>query len=220
MCGEEKLQRDLHVRGATNRCPYCKDVISDLKEVVACAPCGARHHEECYQSHGACASCSSTDVLVARSKARARRERPPKGSVIEVEELQDGGTRYTWPSFGGQALAFFLIIFISCIVTIPLLIWPLWKYMRRNSRRSSLTLRDDELEIEIHGMMGTKHEKASRDDVGAVRLARVAQQGFMRVSVDVGVDRIPIGAVGGFPVLKEPELEWLHEVMQEWKEVG
>ena len=55
MGGEEKLQKaKVGMRHAPGRCPYCKDLITVGEQVVACAGCGSRHHEDCYTEHGAC----------------------------------------------------------------------------------------------------------------------------------------------------------------------
>src|SRR5205807_9056797 len=90
-----KPDERLRVDASPTRCPYCKDVLSDVKDLVACARCGARHHESCHREHGSCATCGSTETLVHRSVARARRESPPLGSKIEVAR-QGEETTYTW----------------------------------------------------------------------------------------------------------------------------
>ncbi|HZU99607.1 MAG TPA: RING finger protein [Planctomycetota bacterium] len=47
-------------------CPYCKGGLAHDEPLVACAPCAARHHEDCYQELGRCASCGSFEALVPR----------------------------------------------------------------------------------------------------------------------------------------------------------
>jgi len=219
MGGEAKPERikDLGIQGA-GRCPYCRDLVTDPKEVVACAACGARHHEPCRNEHGACAACGATDVLVPRTKAAPAREKPPRGSTITVEELPDGGVRYAWPSTNTQAMLVWSVV-LACTVFGALLIpVVLWLGMTRGKRKSQITLREGGIEIEMHGVVTSTQEQAPRADVGAVRLTRMQQ--VQVLSVDVGVDRIPIGGAAGFSSLKPPEQEWLYEVLQGWKEQG
>jgi len=214
--GTEKTNEDLRIRGAPNRCPYCRDAIGDLKEVVACASCGARHHEACHTEHGACSSCGSADVLVARSRTRQAREEPPQGSSIEVRKLPTGGVEYSWPGFTGQHLMLWFVLLACTLIGLPLFLWALLVYLR--GQKSRLVLRDDRLEITRVGLTGATTHSASRQDVGAIRLGRIGQQGMLRASVDIGVNRIPLGIVGGMVSLKEPEIEWLHQALQAWKE--
>lgn len=219
MGGEPKPERirDLGLQGA-GRCPYCRDLITDAAKVVACAACGARHHEDCRAEHGACAACGASELLVPRDRSTAPppRSAPPRGSKIQVEELSNGARKLSWPSQGGQALAVWCILVGSMIVTIPLIpLLLLWAWHRKQER-STLILGDHALAIEMVGLFGRKKVTATREDVGAVRLTRNQQQ--QRLSVDVGVDRIGIGMSGAFPVLKEPEQEWLYEQLTAWKE--
>ena len=48
-------------------------------------------------------------------------------------------------------------------------------------------------------------------EIGAVRLERVGER--QRLTIDHGAERIEIGAF-----LREPEREWLYEVLKQWKE--
>lgn len=220
MGGEAKPERlkDLGIQGA-GRCPFCRDLITDAKEVVACAACGARHHEACRNEHGACASCSATDVLVPRTKTTvAVREKPPRGSVITVRELDDGGVRYAWPSTNTQAIVLWSVLLACTLFGAALIPFIIWQGYRRKRVESFLTLRDDALELELSGLFTTKSERAPRADVGAVRLTR--HQQIQVLSVDVGVDRINVGGQAGFSSLKPPEQEWLYEILQRWKEQG
>lgn len=50
--------------GAT-RCPFCHDECSVAAEVAVCRACLSRHHAECWNEGGACASCSSSEYLDA-----------------------------------------------------------------------------------------------------------------------------------------------------------
>lgn len=58
------MSLEIHVRGSPSRCPYCKEGIGAVRDVVACALCGARHHAACREEHGRCAVCSSVELLV------------------------------------------------------------------------------------------------------------------------------------------------------------
>lgn len=51
-------------------CPYCKDGLAEPRDVVACARCGARHHDECFTDLARCASCGSSELLAHRELAR------------------------------------------------------------------------------------------------------------------------------------------------------
>ena len=53
----------------------------------------------------------------------------------------------------------------------------------------------------------------------SVRIDRAGQNGYLRLSVDVGADRHQlVGTPALPPSLREPEIEWLHEVLMAWKE--
>lgn len=45
--------------GSLDQCPFCHDQVEPI-DGVACATCLARHHDECWDSHGACSACNST----------------------------------------------------------------------------------------------------------------------------------------------------------------
>jgi hypothetical protein len=55
-------------------CPYCKGRLAHDETLVACAPCAARHHEDCYQELGRCASCGSFEALVPRRPLQRGRD--------------------------------------------------------------------------------------------------------------------------------------------------
>jgi hypothetical protein len=63
--------RGLEVRGSPTRCPYCHNDVSP-EETVACQSCLARHHAECWNSHGTCATCGSARRLEAPPKETRR----------------------------------------------------------------------------------------------------------------------------------------------------
>jgi hypothetical protein len=56
-------EKEVEVRGSPTRCPYCHDECTVEQQHSVCEACLARHHESCWDSHGACATCSSTRRL-------------------------------------------------------------------------------------------------------------------------------------------------------------
>ena len=65
-------------------CPYCKDGFPSLREAVACAACHARHHRECFEDHGACATCESPELLVRRDARHHERRGLDLGATLAV----------------------------------------------------------------------------------------------------------------------------------------
>lgn len=209
----------LSIRGGPGRCPYCHDLIADTREVVACASCGARHHQRCHAEHGACCSCGSTDALVPRSQAREAAERPPRGSSIKVIPAGQS-TSYAWENSSPQQLLLILLLVACFVVTIPLIPFVFLYWLQARRRETSVQLHEKGLALDIRGPFVAHREvRAARKDVGAVRLTRIQQQG-LRLTIDVGVDRITIATAGPMTALKEPEVEWLYERLLSWKEQG
>lgn len=209
--------REQHDLRSLDRCPFCHDAITTAKPTVACAACGARHHEACHQEHGACAACAATEALVpaAPSSARARREQPPKGSTITVTHDDDAIT-YAWPRFRHRAATLALVFLFAATVLlspIALLLFFAWY----GDEPLSVTLSPKRLRIVYapSGALGRKEINVRRQDLGAVLLER--NRGYLHLTVDVGVDRIPVASVA---TLKEPEIEWLHEALLAWKAEG
>lgn len=68
------------VRGMTNvgRCPYCHDQ-AEVSASVACASCMSRHHTECWDELGECASCGARVRFTATEETSGRvdHQRPP-----------------------------------------------------------------------------------------------------------------------------------------------
>ena len=80
-------------------CPYCKGELDDPRRLVACAPCGARHHLECYRELGHCASCSSWEKLVHRAAAEyevARAEKLVRRTIVSVLVILPLACVVTW----------------------------------------------------------------------------------------------------------------------------
>ncbi len=72
---------EIRVKNSPVRCPYCKDLLEETRELVACAKCGARHHASCRAEHGRCAVCASAELLVY-----ARESEPGPGAVVLARE--------------------------------------------------------------------------------------------------------------------------------------
>jgi hypothetical protein len=208
----EREEDRVHVSASPTRCPWCKGEIESVKEVVACAACGARHHGSCHEENGRCATCGSTDVLVPRAQpepapARVKREQPPKGSRIKVER-EGEALAYSW------ALVDRIAIFLACIWTLvlpPLGLLVLYQILRRNQAGIRLT-RD---EIEFSTGFFSKLIRAKREDVGGIRV--FTGQGVTQLTIDVGMDRhvVKTGIVQS--ALRGPELEWLAQALEAWK---
>ena len=84
------MSLEIHVRGSPSRCPYCKEGIGAVRDVVACALCGARHHAACREEHGRCAVCSSVELLVYK-----KNDDPVAGPGLNVLREEDRVT-YRW----------------------------------------------------------------------------------------------------------------------------
>ena len=56
-------------------CPYCKGPLEADEPVACCAPCGARHHDDCRNELGRCATCGSRETLVSRTASTRERLR-------------------------------------------------------------------------------------------------------------------------------------------------
>lgn len=202
---------------APTRCPYCKDALDPSKELVACAPCGARHHASCHAAHGRCASCGSAEVLVP-ARRRPRREVPPEGSTIRVEQ-RDGTTTYSWdPRTKNDLILIWL--FFALILTIPLAL--LFLRFRRKHTSVDIVVTPDEVEFTAMRKSGITSDRvrARRGDVGAVRAQSVAMGDptTSGLTIDVGIERhmVMTGIVG--PALKAPEVEWLAEQLCAWRD--
>jgi len=69
-CCGDAASRDVRVRRAPVRCPYCHDEIGTQDEAwVACAGCLARHHAACWTASRKCATCNDRQSLVGAHAA-------------------------------------------------------------------------------------------------------------------------------------------------------
>ncbi len=91
------MSLEVRVHGSPSRCPYCKDVLDDVREIVACARCGARHHAECRASHGRCVVCSSLELLVYQKTD------DPLATRLEVHR-EGERVEYRWPLIAKDGL--------------------------------------------------------------------------------------------------------------------
>jgi hypothetical protein len=233
----EVLERgDLGVVPSLVRCPFCHtDVAPEASDWVTCKACLARHHDACWQESGACSTCRSDERLV-QTFIRPRSD-PPRGSRIQVRREADR-TRLVWsPYRRSRFIAFttlFLVAFLNC-VAVGIGLWlhessaaHVWAivcallalataadFLRFCKRRAYIELGPDELELTNKR---SRTIRARRGDVGATKLERVL--GVLRLSIDVGVDRIQVETnrhLLNDGTLSEPELEWLRETLMSWK---
>jgi len=77
----ERAREPVRVDQAPSRCPFCHGAFESVRDLVACAACGARHHAECYAQNKKCATCGSSDVLVPPLRAAVA---PPTPTAAEV----------------------------------------------------------------------------------------------------------------------------------------
>ncbi len=206
----------MHVPASPTRCPWCKGEIENVKEVVACAACGARHHGACHQENGRCATCGATDVLVPRAQpapavARVKREQPLKGSRIAVTREGDALV-YSWSLRDGVAL-FLAVFFTLMVILSPIGLWILYLYL--TNKRAEIRTTHDEIEFPAWGFR-TRKIRAKREDVGAIRVT-TGPQGVMQLTIDVCVDRWIVRTGIGNPALRPLELEWLAQALEAWK---
>lgn len=194
-----------------SRCPYCHDDLKVEKDIVACAPCGARHHRGCHAEHGRCASCGAEEALYPREQGE-RRSDPPRGSKIEVVQ-EDGRTAYRWSP---RAKGDIVLLVLLCIILFPLGLYLLYK--RQTDPQRSLELSPEGLKMKAvkQGGMSVKDLSFPRDEVDRVRIIDFA--GTSSLTIDHGVDRYVLSTGALVPALTAPELEWLAEQIQSWLE--
>ncbi|HZU95427.1 MAG TPA: RING finger protein [Planctomycetota bacterium] len=201
----------VRVPGSPVRCPFCKGGLEDLKEIVACAACGARHHAGCHRENGRCATCGATDLLVPTR--RPTRE-PPAGSAIKVE-VRDGVLVYSWPH-RDDTLACLGVLCILGVVTIPLGIWLLRlqdKRLRNAQGQPRIEVHLGPRSLELYNpSFSTPSVQVEREKLGVARCTEV-QGGAAVLALDVGLERKHL-SMGG---LKAPELEWLVQQIEAWR---
>jgi hypothetical protein len=90
-------EKEVEVRGSPTRCPYCHDDCTSAQKHSVCEACLARHHKSCWESHGSCATCSSTRRLAPAARPaltvdQARATLVKAGfSEDEVDAVLSGG---------------------------------------------------------------------------------------------------------------------------------
>lgn len=213
---DSEREKEVRVPGSPTRCPWCKDDLADVKEIVACAACGARHHAACHSENGRCATCGTADVLVprvkAKSEARSRLEVPPQGSKIVVARNGDEVT-YSWPAH--DTLDVWGCALILTVIGAPLGIYLIYLAQQRKARRDLVRMVLGEAALRVFvGALPAPRLDAPRSAIGAVRVNTV-EGGGHQLTVDVGVTRHLLGAASH---LKAPELEWLARVIDAWKD--
>ena len=217
MGAEQERERErIHVDGSPTHCPFCKGELEDLKSIVACAACGARHHEGCHKTHGRCATCGSVELLVPRAPRQRSRGDPLPGSKIKVER-RDGATVYSWKKRAPLDL-FFGAVFVVLCITSPIALWIFYKYLEDEDAR--IEIRPDEVVLPCATVNGLFAQtiRARRGDVGRIATQQIQQ--WTMLSIDVGIERYFLRPGILFAPLKPPELEWLADQLNAWKESG
>jgi hypothetical protein len=232
-------ERELHVDRSPTHCPYCKGEIEDLSKVVACAACGARHHQACHADHGRCATCGSAEALVPKAHARPRRRSEPlPGSSIKVRE--DGAAVIlSWPATRWSPVRFLLIgaallalaaAAIALVGPPPMIVLPgmggvvlcgLFLFARSQPRTLEIGLGLDAIdfpEVDPRAAGGTLSVRAKREEVGSVRTENTGN-GY-RLTIDLGLVRhvVKLGAAFAPGALSEPEIDWLARAIDAWRE--
>jgi hypothetical protein len=226
--GLEREQDRVRVGGSPVHCPFCKGELADTKAIVACAACGARHHESCHNENGRCASCGSTDKLVPAaprpapvSVPRQRREQPLAGGKIQVaREGED--LVYSWERRTPADLALAILMTIVTVgLFAPFAFYLLYHYFKRT--RSFIRVKPDRIEFSASGFR-ERTVTARREDLGRIQLLPIGAQGQlgMGVGIDIGAQRhlVKFGSLMQNTTIQAPELEWLVQALQAWKEEG
>ena len=201
--------------------------------VVACADCGARHHKDCHQGHGRCATCNSTSALYSRTMiSTGRNLRRLHGSCIQVD-VDEGGTTFSWP-FWSWAQSLFLIPLLFLILFPPLLILffiTLWHTFRIRISKAfrigpdsvdpwceALRITPDSIEFGANAWLGICRARmlVPREDLGEIKVDNCF--GMKTLSLDVGVRRYHLWMNPILPVMTAPEQEWLAKILSDWKQ--
>lgn len=214
------MKERVQVARSVTRCPYCHDDLKVEKEVVACAPCGARHHRDCHAEHGRCASCGAVEALYprapekrsARSISAEPRLDPPRGSSISVVK-KSGRVEYRWPvKVPGELI----MILIFCVIFLPFGLYLLYKFSK--GREFIITLAPTHLVF--------PGRAAGQNKVSAVVLTRSSidrvqvvndSRGGCSLFIDEGVARFALASGDPAPCLTAPEVEWLKERIEAWR---
>lgn len=214
----EKGSEEVLVTRSTLRCPFCHlDVDPAGNEWVACRQCLARHHTSCWKESRACGSCGEGESIAPRPRPTTqRREKPPMGSSITVHR-EGVITTYRWPlgvPWSG------VIVLALLLVTLP---FALLLLLRTRRKVGELRLSPHGMTItgRIPSIWGYCTINVPRSEVGAIKLERRVSEFSphpLTLTVDAGADRVSLGTRIGGQGLKEPELEWLHEVLLGWKD--
>jgi hypothetical protein len=210
----ETTREGVRVELSPTRCPFCKDELAPGKPIVACAACGARHHDSCYADHGRCATCGSEDKLVPAAPRKRARSEPLAGSKIRV--VPDGSaTVYEW-RLGSPAEWVIIVIFAATIVLLPLVAFALIQYLRERDRKIRITPDEIEFPARAFGGLGVSTIRARRAEV--TKFGVVHREGY-NLTVDIGATRhiVKNGLVAP-KTLSGPEVEWLADQLNAWRE--
>jgi hypothetical protein len=76
----------LDMQRSPTRCPYCHETCVASDPNVVCSQCLARHHTDCWDTHGACSNCSAPDRM-------ERVEAPEAESTATLAPRNSGKTK-------------------------------------------------------------------------------------------------------------------------------
>ena len=97
----ENQQSQVHVAASKNRCPFCHDHVNVDEAHQVCGTCLARHHQDCWSSHGSCSNCGHASSLVPATQPEdpgpreALELRSLNGSRV-VSEMAGDSLQYSW----------------------------------------------------------------------------------------------------------------------------
>jgi hypothetical protein len=205
--------------------------------VVACAACGARHHDACRAEHGRCATCGALDLLVPRPSKRRVLD-PPAGSKLVVRhegervviELPGSGFE---PGQAPVLMVFFVWAFLSfSLITrggadgppiagggFFLLLAAVAFVAKRRYRGPAapeLVLDPDAIAFPgVDRFFGFSIPvRATRAEAGSVRTG--SRKDGYALQVDVGLERWRVRL--GSTAFSEPEVDWIAAAIRAWKD--
>lgn len=98
----EQSQTRVHVASSQTRCPYCHDQVQIEELHQVCSTCLARHHDDCWTSHGSCSNCGHFEALIPSRQEQTRTSgnrdlelNPLLGSRIESQK-KDNALEMSW----------------------------------------------------------------------------------------------------------------------------
>lgn len=116
----ENQQSQVHVAASQSRCPFCHDHVNVDEAHQVCGTCLARHHQDCWSSHGSCSNCGHASSLVPATQPEgsgpreALELRSLNGSRV-VSEMAGDALQYSWTEsvLSSRELMLLLWFFVS-----------------------------------------------------------------------------------------------------------